>query len=98
MAGIGSQPLKKKIQNPGSEKSQDPGRQMSKNLGSQKSQKSDCDNEVEIVTDTCPRRTVSRTISFKLLVNIEIGLPQAIKTRLSLETSFNLSYYQEPIV
>ena len=48
VAGIGSQPLKKKIQNPGSEKSQDPGRQMSKNLGSQKSQKSDCDNEVEI--------------------------------------------------
>ena len=38
------------------------------------------------------------TGSFKLPVNIEIGLPQAIKKRLSFETSFNLSHYHEPIV
>ena len=80
------------------EKIQNPGRQRSQNLGSQKSQISDSDNEVEIVTESCALQTVSRTISFKLPVNIEGGLPQAIKTRLSFKTSFNLSHYHEPIV
>ena len=50
------------------------------------------------MTESCPLQTVSRTISFKLPVNIERGLPQAIKTRLSFETSFNLSHCHEPIV
>ena len=87
-----------KIQNPGNQKSENPGRQRSQNLGSQKSQISDSDNEVEIVTESFPLQTVSITISFKLPVNIERGLPQAIKTRLSFETSFNLSHYHEAIV
>ena len=99
-------PVHDKGQNPGSQKSQIPGREKDQNQGSrkrqnpgnQKSQKSDSDNEVEIVAESSPLQTVSSTCSFKLPVNIKIGLPQAIKTRLSFETSFNLPCYQEPVV
>ena len=51
------------------------------------------------MTESCPLQTVSRTISFKLPVNIERGLPEAITVKdFSFETSFNLSHYHEPIV
>ena len=99
-------PVHKKSQNPGSAKSQNPGREKDQNQGSrkrqnpgnQKSRKSDSDDEVEIVAESSPLQTVSSTCSFKLPDNIKIGLPQAIKTRLSFETSFNLPRYQEPVV
>jgi len=50
------------------------------------------------VAESSPPQTVSGPSSFKLPVNIKIGLPQDIKTNLSFETSFELPCYQEPIV
>ena len=75
-----------KSENQDHEKSQNSGHEKSQNPDREKSQHPHCEESENPDREKSPN------------INIKIGLPQAIKTKLSFETSFNLPYYQEPII